>query len=49
MTNFESILKNFYIEPINENEYPKFGKAVRQDYLFTCKKCDSQRTHMYFH
>jgi hypothetical protein len=49
MTNFESILKNFYIEPINENKYHKFGKAGRQDYLLTCKKCGSQSEPMYFH
>lgn len=48
MTNFESILKNFYIEPINENKYPKFGKAGRQDYLFTYKKMwFSERTRVF--
>lgn len=48
MTNFESILKNFYIEPINENKYPKFGKAGRQDNLFTYKKMwFSERTHVF--
>ncbi len=30
MSSFESILKNFWFEPVNENKYPKFGKEVEK-------------------
>jgi hypothetical protein len=50
MTSLEYILKNFYFEPANGgNKFPKFGKAGRQDYLFTCKRCGSQSEPMKFH
>jgi hypothetical protein len=48
MTSLESILKNFYFEPMNENRYPKFGKAGRQDYQFICKRCNSISEPMKF-
>ena len=48
MTSFEYILKNFYFEPLNENKFPKFGKAGKQEYLFVCKRCKSQSEPMKF-
>jgi hypothetical protein len=48
MTSLEDILENFYFEPLNENKYPKFGKADRQDYLFTCKHCKNTSEPMKF-
>jgi len=48
MTSLETILKNFYFEPVNENKFPKFGKPRRQDYLFTCKRCGSTSEPMKF-
>jgi hypothetical protein len=48
MTSFEDILNNFYFEPLNENKFSKFGKAGRQDYLFTCKHCSSTSEPMKF-
>jgi hypothetical protein len=48
MTSLEDILKNFYFQQLNENKFPKFGKAGRQDYLFTCKHCSSTSEPMKF-
>jgi hypothetical protein len=44
----EEILKNFYFEKVNENKYPKFDKAGRQDFIFLCKHCNSQSEPMKF-
>lgn len=51
MSSLENILSNFYFEQVDKpgNKYPKFGKAGRQDYIFTCKLCGSQSEPMYFH
>jgi len=49
MTSLEEILSNFYFEPVNGgNLFPKFGKAGRQDYQFTCKRCGSTSEPMKF-
>ena len=50
MTSLESIVKNFYFEEINKpgSRCPKFGKAGRKDFLFTCKRCGSQSEPMHF-
>jgi hypothetical protein len=50
MTSIETILSNFYFEEIEKPgfKYPKFGKAGRKDYLFTCKRCGSQSEPMKF-
>ena len=39
----ENILKNFTFKELEKpgNKYPKFGKAGRKDYIFTCRKCGS--------
>jgi hypothetical protein len=37
MTSLESILSNFYCEKVNENKYPKSGKAGKQDYQLSVK------------
>jgi hypothetical protein len=50
MATFKEILSNFYFEPVNGgNKFPKFGKAGRQDYQFTCKRCGSISEPMDFH
>lgn len=43
MSSLENILRNFYFEELEKpgNKYPKFGKAGRKDFLFTCKRCGS--------
>ena len=50
-TLLESILKNFYFEQVEKagSKYPKFGKAGKKDYIFTCKRCGSQSEPMNFH
>lgn len=47
----ENIIKNFWFEQVEKpgNKYPKFGKAGRKKYLFTCKRCRSQSEPMLFH
>jgi hypothetical protein len=44
MASLENILNNFYFEEVDKpgSKYPKFGKAGRKDYIFTCKRCGSQ-------
>lgn len=46
----ESILKNFYFEQVEKagSKYPKFGKAGKKDYIFTCKRCGSQTEPIHF-
>ena len=48
MTSLESILNNFYFQPMNENKYPKFGKPGRADYTFTCRRCGNTSEAMKF-
>lgn len=48
MSSLENILSNFYFQPVNENKFPKFGKAGRQDYQFTCKRCGYHSDLMHF-
>jgi hypothetical protein len=47
---FKNIIKNFSFEELEGagSRYPKFGKAGRKDFLFTCKRCGSQSDHMKF-
>jgi hypothetical protein len=48
MTSLETILRNFYFEPVNENKFPNHGKVGRQDYQFICKRCNSISEPMKF-
>ena len=50
MTSLESILKNFTFEELEKpgSRYPKFGKAGRKDFLFTCKRCGSTSAPLKF-
>lgn len=50
MSSLKNILSNFYFEPVDGgNKFPKFGKAGRQDFQFTCKRCGSTSEPMKFH
>lgn len=50
MTSLEEILSNFSFAELEKpgSRYPKFGKAGRKDFIFTCKRCGSQRESMKF-
>ena len=44
----ESILKNFEQVEKAGSKYPKFGKAGKTDYIFTCKRCGNQTEPIHF-
>jgi len=49
-TIIETILSNFHFEEVEKpgSRYPKFGKAGKKDYLFTCKRCGISSEPMKF-
>jgi hypothetical protein len=44
----KNILSNFYIKSVDENKFPKFGKAGKQHCQFICKKCGYYSEPMHF-
>jgi len=49
-SSLENIISNFHFEQVEKpgSRYPKFGKAGKKDFLFTCKRCGSQSEPMKF-